>query len=43
MGDGWIVGVDLANGPDCSVRGDGTVIANPYWEDEIGLYEETQG
>jgi len=34
---GYVVaGIDLANGPDCSVMSDGTVKVNPY-------YEETQG
>jgi hypothetical protein len=28
----YILGVDLANGPDWSVESDGTVRVNPYYE-----------
>jgi len=31
-----IIGLDLANGPDCSVMNDGTVAANPCWGETQG-------
>ena len=30
--DCYIIGVDLASGPDYSVMSDGTAIVNPEWE-----------
>ncbi len=30
--DGYVIGVDLASGPDYSVMSGGTVVVNPEWE-----------
>lgn len=30
----YVIGIDLAHGPDCSVMSDGTVVTNPCWEEK---------
>ena len=31
-GDDWIIGIDLARGPDWTIV-DGKIIVNPYWQE----------